>query len=445
MQVFSKITTQPTFYAQPVTVVRKEFRGSNARANFLAENSLLKGLSERLHPAPDTILTALCSFAVSDPWVFNIMFEPAEYSLSTYLSDGERFPNGTTEKRLENVSRMIGVAAGLKWFSKSLDFETESGKFEASSFLHRDLRPENILVCKNERSRKEYGEFVFKISDFGRALKIPRVAEVGRPGSSSTGSEQLDTIGGTYAAPEPALHETSDVWSFGCILLVILTFNYEGVAGLNELMSSLIRDSKIDGFYDRRSQKANDETSNCIEHLRDCSETGSDKLVTQNLLKLLEDDVFIAAQKRATISKVGVMMKQAYNRKNLITQEVIYRTHKAIAKGAHHCAHSPGGKFEMFHTHRDTYGLLVYHSDFCTPLPLIKPISPPKLQESRRSHRVYPRSDSCGAERICQVISNEAPIEVPSLFVLARARTDQDVAFSVHDTTQNGNSTQRVH
>jgi serine/threonine protein kinase len=384
---------------QPVTVVRKEFQGVKARVNFLAENDFLKDLTRR-KTTNDNIMVSMLSYAVGSPPVFNIVFNSAICSLNTYFSKPESFPNGETSERLKNVDRMIGVADGLKWLSESFKYEQNTGTYEEARYFHRDLQPENILVCKSEETQGGSGDFVFKISDFGRALKRPITAEI-NPSSS---------IGGTYTAPERVRTEKSDIWSFGCVLLDILLFNYEGVAGLNEFRASLIRGTRIDGFYNPHSEKANDETINCIQHLKCRSETEPDQLVTQGLLKLLEGGILISANKRVTISEVEKSMKNAYKGKDMITPKVKQRP---IGKGAHHCAQSPDGKFEMFHTKGDdNYGLIVYHNDLCTPLPMLGPISPPKQKQPRISHRIYPHSDSCSSRKICQVISNIDPIEV---------------------------------
>src|SRR5207249_3499767 len=121
---------------------------------------------------------------------------------------------------------------------------------------------------------------------------------------------------GTYAAPEADLTEESDVWSFGCVLLVVLIFNHEGVAGVNEFMASLLRETGIDGFYNPQTLERNAETSNGIGYLRKRSKTESDKLVTLKLLDLLEKQILVPARSRvlrkarADIGKVENAMKE---------------------------------------------------------------------------------------------------------------------------------------
>lgn len=355
-------------------------------------------------------MTPSFSYAVGDPPVYNIVFESALYSLSAFFSGASNFPNGVAAERLKNVDRMIGVAGGLQWLSESFERSPTSGNYEEAYSYHRDLRPENILVCEEWHSGIR--DLVFKISDFGRALQKPKHPESERRSSLANPSSPHDAVGGTYAAPEALRTEKSDVWSFGCVLLVVMLFNYEGIAGLNEFMASLLRESKIDRFYDMKTRKVNPETTSCIVYLRSRSEAESDKLVTQHLLQLLSDHILVPEKSRWDMDKIERNMKEADSQKDLITSTVRNRTSPAIKKGARHCAQSPRGNFEVFQVPGDEYKLVVYHNDLCTALQLLEPISAPRQGERKSSHRVYPYSESCGTGSISQVISNQDPIEV---------------------------------
>ena len=113
-----------------------------------------------------------------------------------------------------------------------LDFEEPRISHETSQFgYHLDLKPANILV-------EESNELT--ISDFGQAT-FKRVA-----GATSS---KVRGMGGTeaYAPPEIDYREATqsrryDIWSFGCILLEVVTFVVKGCGGVCTL--DQIRSSK---------------------------------------------------------------------------------------------------------------------------------------------------------------------------------------------------------
>lgn len=93
----------------------------------------------------------------------------------------------------------------------------------------RDAKPENLLISDTD---------TLKICDFGFSRALLRV-----PGSGSTKYERCTSLVGTldYVAPEVLVEEDggydailADIWSIGCVLLVMLTGKLPGHISIYE-------------------------------------------------------------------------------------------------------------------------------------------------------------------------------------------------------------------
>jgi serine/threonine protein kinase len=317
------------------------------------------------------------------------------------LSESKNFLKGNRIERLENVKRMLKIAGGLKWLAEHV--VDIYGDMSRQDIWHLDLHWGNILVCGNPR--------VFKIGDFGDAIRR-QTSESKRPSQHSNRTS-------AFSAPESEPTETSDVWSFGCLLLLVLVFNYECVGGLNEFMASLLRHANVDCFYDRTTQKANQETVGCIRHLYRRIEKESDRLVTIGLLELLEKDILVPVKQRKTISQVEDTMVECLKKQHTVEPKMRIERHIIKGKGYRHCGHSPDARFEIFHHDKDTYtmSIWIWHQGVATELPLLEPISVPRLTpETSQMERIYTRSSCCGKDYVCQVVANRNPLEVSKVY-----------------------------
>ncbi|MBI1272042.1 protein kinase [bacterium] len=120
-------------------------------------------------------------------------------SLKALLKKGERFD----KERILNV--MVQVAEAL-------------AHAHANGIIHRDVKPSNIMIEKNESE-----EDLVKVLDFSIAKVNPVENRVGQ-GLTMTG-EFLGTP--AYMSPESclgrAVDERSDLYSFGCVFYELLT------------------------------------------------------------------------------------------------------------------------------------------------------------------------------------------------------------------------------
>ncbi|POS71541.1 protein kinase [Diaporthe helianthi] len=91
---------------------------------------------------------------------------------------------------------------------------------------HGDIKPENILWFKQDKSHPEFG--ILKLSDFG-------LTTFHRAWTTAVNAEEV-RVTHTYSAPEQQTEETLsrpfDVWSLGCIILEFVTWILLGSKGL---------------------------------------------------------------------------------------------------------------------------------------------------------------------------------------------------------------------
>ena len=147
---------------------------------------------------------------------FNMIFPRATTNLERYLRDPTL---GLGQSNFANIfaaqiwQEVAGIANGLH------KIHNMDGRWA----VHLDLKPENILVDIDPRSRQPR----LMIADFGIAmLRDPR-----RHGSRVQGGGGDEA----YAPPERDGDRKYDIWSLGCILLEVLTYALEDVAGIGRL------------------------------------------------------------------------------------------------------------------------------------------------------------------------------------------------------------------
>ena len=177
-----------------------------------------------------------------------------------YLRDPE-VSITTLEQKQSIFSRTIGVAGALAYLHDEL-FLAATG--EQLCCYHLDLKPTNILIFEEGK------RVIWKVSDFGisvikrkpasRKLEHPisPLNNIFRPDQSSaepSSGVQNTRYAGTYTAPE-ARHRydkvtrTSDVWSLGCVLTLVLAFFDNQRTGIEDFSNARMKDRDDDLFYD---------------------------------------------------------------------------------------------------------------------------------------------------------------------------------------------------
>lgn len=155
------------------------------------------------------------------------------------------------------------LASALNFLHEQLNLRTGP-----ISCAHMDLKPENILIEGLLPSlNDEMAVGRWKISDFGIAIIRPLNPEA--HGSRTSKEHQLAAPGdvirdismnpprppGPYQAPEMQpqkglrVSKSSDMWSFGCIIAMILAFAVGGPKKVNELHDCRKKGHSDDYFY----------------------------------------------------------------------------------------------------------------------------------------------------------------------------------------------------
>jgi serine/threonine protein kinase len=189
----------------------------------------------------------------------SLIFELATFSLAEFLRDERRARRYRTKNTL--FAKVVDIVEALAYLHHHL------------TILHLDIKPDNILVFERGSSHQDIEnedgqELVWKLSDFGIARKKnARVRTgLGRRDSSYYESRSSDISAtrpaGSYQAPEvqqrgsSGVGRRSDVWSMGCVTLMVLAFVTNGATEVETLRSKLFVEFQQRGgsqslFYDR--------------------------------------------------------------------------------------------------------------------------------------------------------------------------------------------------
>ena len=153
--------------------------------------------------------------------------DDAHFIAAEYVDGGTLKSWSETKNRTwrESVGLLVGVADGL-------------AAAHLAGILHRDIKPDNILVAKNG---------IAKLADFGLAKLIERVDAGALTRGATEGRTRPGIIMGTiaYMSPEQAsgrvIDMRSDIFSFGVVLYEILIGRrpFEGATEL-ELLQNII-------------------------------------------------------------------------------------------------------------------------------------------------------------------------------------------------------------
>ncbi|QRD87279.1 hypothetical protein F9C07_2199198 [Aspergillus flavus] len=213
------------------------------------------------------IMVALASLQYGP--TYSLFFPLASCNLWEYLNgvhSEDRFPPSTWEEKKDIYLRGVKLAGALAF----LHHEFRDQKLEVLSCYHLDLKPHNILVF-DAYSPSE----TWKITDFGlsrvkgRGLDGEADVElvmpiIGRGHGRQRRPQEPSTLNrrgeGTYLAPECSLpsgrvSSASDVWSFGCILSLVMSYIDSGYSGVVAFARQRRRQDHGDRFYTIRHGK----------------------------------------------------------------------------------------------------------------------------------------------------------------------------------------------
>ncbi|OAL48074.1 kinase-like protein, partial [Pyrenochaeta sp. DS3sAY3a] len=230
----SYVSGNPT---QPMVIALKTFREipgfrdmQETTYDFEIERDILKELRSS-NVTHNMIMLDWGSFTVIDdhghPTSHSLIFELATFSLADFLRDDRRAKLYKTKSLL--LKKLVDVVEALACLHDT--FKT----------MHLDIKPDNILVFEKGSSHsdihnEDQGGLIWKLSDFGLARKFGTNQRSGHNtvDSGDQPSRSSATLAtrpaGVYQAPEIQERNSSqagrgsDVWSIGCVALMIMAF-----------------------------------------------------------------------------------------------------------------------------------------------------------------------------------------------------------------------------
>ncbi|KAF2089022.1 kinase-like protein [Saccharata proteae CBS 121410] len=149
------------------------------------------------------------------------------------------------------LRKAADIAGALHWLHDK-KWSREHNTF-VSGCIHMDMKPPNILVTWSPRTDEFWD---WKLTDFGisaTGFRTTRDTAAEETTIRTVASERHDHGVGPYEAPEinPAggneVGCSSDVWSFGCILLDLLAFSVGGPSNVRNLQRS--RQESIPNYF----------------------------------------------------------------------------------------------------------------------------------------------------------------------------------------------------
>ncbi|RAH41870.1 ankyrin repeat and protein kinase domain-containing protein [Aspergillus brunneoviolaceus CBS 621.78] len=236
--------------SRPTPVAVKKFR-ANHRNNFHTEFAILRRLIER-QGDHGHIVSMLGAVAVGD--YLGILLPLAQ-------TDLEKILNGTVQLNpaphwSHLLEQSVNLAAALQ-------------SVHNDNYCHRDLKPSNVLVYTDNRSDGDSRAGLWKISDFGMAERSPAPGDI----RSSRSRPSLDAPISAYEAPEVVLGthhgSLSDVWSFGCILTLVIAFGVGSENSVTDLDERRRSSGVYDCFYTLSPAGLNPQVMGWINELPD--------------------------------------------------------------------------------------------------------------------------------------------------------------------------------
>ncbi|KAH7382542.1 kinase-like domain-containing protein, partial [Phaeosphaeria sp. MPI-PUGE-AT-0046c] len=231
----------PDETVNPTILALKVFNGGlsrqEARADFEIERKILEDLRNS-NITHKMILLHWGSITIQDeqgpPIEHSLIFECATYSLEEFLMGEKGVETAWVASQL--LAKLADIVQALTCLHDNFDT------------LHLDIKPDNILVFVKASTGGP--DFDWKISDFGLARKRNAKPRAGHlldlnRSTSRSASVLATRNAGRYQAPEiqqrnaSKAGQKSDVWSMGCVALMVLGFAINGSTMVTDLTHGL--------------------------------------------------------------------------------------------------------------------------------------------------------------------------------------------------------------
>lgn len=227
-----------------ITFARKDIKLERA-PDHTTEWSIFQLARADMTEDDNYITRILACFILEDK--VSLFMDKADMNLYEFMST-RSVSNFKTKDLIGRIGNVAGAIGYLHTQVKS--------KVGLLRFYHLGIKPENVLVYDVDKHLP-----TFKLADFstcsvkkleqdGNSSNF-RLSDIYKPRSIQSGEHGLDTkirspkngklgIAATCTSPEALLDgfidEKSDVWGFGCVLCIYLSWLYRGKAGVYDFM-----------------------------------------------------------------------------------------------------------------------------------------------------------------------------------------------------------------
>lgn len=238
----------------------------------------------------------------------HIMLEYGEQDLDEYLAD--TCPPVLNKEIIDFWESLFKVAHTLEGIH-ILNHKGEDGNMHLLNGWHGDIKPENILHVRQEFKLADFGFSKFKQADFDISKIEKHIASTRLLGGTRTyGAPERDTVGRSS--------QTTDTWSFGCVLSAVATWvilgpsfclGYDRVRedAIKDLHRCRQRDPSIsvpdcdDAFHD--GSKVLDAVTEWHDHLRNSTRRAD--TISRHVLDLVDQGMLVDdPAKRLTSAKL---------------------------------------------------------------------------------------------------------------------------------------------
>lgn len=317
-------------------------------------------------------------------------------------------------------------------------YDASGDAMTRNEYYHCDLKPANILVYEHPRNAKY---ITFKLSDFGETqrwklrLKPEKhsLTKFLKAPQTSRHRTSVASRDGTYCAPERTkgkdsyANDRSDIWSLGCIFLLVISANIGGYQEVDSFSNARLRRNKDccgyegDWFYEydktpisypettkkRVNAKVTERIENLLKH---CSNTG-DALTERCLILVKSKMIRPDPDDRATAESLYKKLSMSYNER-YATKFISIDHDRELAEKerVYSAATSQSGKLEGFLCKNTIYVWNTQLSRF-TSSPILLHTHPADNEQNFKPILL------CGEDKVCKVGSIDNNLEVNILTI----------------------------
>jgi serine/threonine protein kinase len=172
----------------------------------------------------------------------SLIFQLAKFNLAQFFQHHQRFRTYTRKSIL--IEKLVDIVEALEFLHGKL------------SVIHLDIKPENILVYEKGSSRPDndnldQSKLALKLTDFGLSRERGGKQRTGdkrievNNGISQSSATPAPRSAGTYQGPEIQARGSSfagrrsDIWSIGCVALMMMAFIINGPDEVTKLQHKL--------------------------------------------------------------------------------------------------------------------------------------------------------------------------------------------------------------